>query len=303
LNKILVTGASGFIGTHLCKRLLRDGREVHGVSRTRKSTPKDPVRWWTADCTNYFAVRTLLMNLRPDIVFHLAGRVTGVRELTEVIPIFQGSFLTTVNVLTSATEAGCKRVVMAGSSEEPFRSNRVIPSSPYAAAKWSSSAYAAMFRELFHAPVIVPRVFITYGPGKQNERKVIPYTILSVLGGQRPKLSSGMRMVDWIFIDDVIEGLVKAAFTPNLEEGTFDLGSGSLTSVRKVAEEICDIIGNGIEPDFGSVPDRPMEQENVADLRAVERIFHWKPSKSIRDGLEETIDWYRSESSHLRAAR
>jgi len=297
VNTVLVTGASGFIGSHLCRRLIAEGYIVHATSRNPRYSQDDTIRWRRVDLGKYDAVCALLGTIRPQIVFHLASRVTGSRELGEVIPIFHDSLASSVNILTSSINAGCKRIVLAGSSEEPAVLDNANPCSPYAVAKWSSTAYATLFRSLFHASVVVPRIFMTYGPGQADVQKVVPYTIISMLRGERPKLSSGKRMVDWIFVDEVVEGLIKAALAPQVEQLTFDLGSGSLVSIGAVVEQIAELIGNGVKPNFGALPDRPFETERAADVRFMEMAFHWKPSKVLRDGLKETIDWYRGELS------
>jgi UDP-glucose 4-epimerase len=300
VSKILVTGASGFIGSRLCQRLLAAGHEVHGTSRIPRSSyeSKSAFQWHWLDPGNYDSVRKILGTIRPQIVFHLASRVTGSRDLSEVIPVFQANLATAVNVLVSATEECCGRVILAGSMEEPAQLDGACSCSPYAAAKWSGTAYAAMFHSLFHASVVVPRIFMTYGPGQRDLQKLIPYTIMSMLDGKVPLLSSGTRLIDWIFIDDVVEGLTKVAFADEIEDLTFDLGSGSLTSIRAVVEQIAEIIGNGVKPQFAALPDRPLERERVADVALMERTFQWKPSKALRDGLRETVDWYRREMGH-----
>jgi nucleoside-diphosphate-sugar epimerase len=248
------------------------------------------MRWWQADICDCEAARALFRNIRPQIVFHLASRVTGSRELYEVAPTFQANFASTVHVLVSAVEASCDRVVLAGSCEVPRQSDGPTLCSPYAAAKWASNGYAGMFRALFHLSVVEPRIFMTYGPGQQDTRKIVPYTILSMLRRERPKLTIGRRLVDWIYIDDVVEGLAMAAFAGEMEESTFDLGSGSLVSIRDVVKEIAEIIDNGVEPDFGAIPERPLEHERVADTTFLERVFCWKPATSLREGLRKTVN-------------
>jgi UDP-glucose 4-epimerase len=294
VNKILVTGATGFIGSHLCKRLIADGNEVWGVSRVPQlSDEESSVRWWQADLSDYDAVRDLVRKVRPEIVFHLASRVSGSRDLHEVVPMFQNNLASTVNVLLSASECGCEHIVVAGSSEEPTQPN-VSPCSPYAAAKLSSTFYSQMFSELFKVRVVVPRIFMAYGPDQKDLSKLVPYTICSMLQGERPKISSGKRLVDWIYVDDVVEGLVRVGTASNLDKVTFDLGSGSLVSVRSVVETIGEIVGNGTVPEFGALPDRPMEPERIADVSFMERRLSWKPSTLLRVGLEKTVEWYKA---------
>lgn len=293
MSTILVTGATGFIGTHVCTRLLAEGHDVHAVSRTIEPRPdaRDPVRRWQADVSDFDSMRALVRRVRPEYVFHLASRVSGSRDLSEVAPMFGSNLASSVNIMVSAAEAGCKRLVMAGSSEEPVEPGST-PCSPYAAAKVSSTAYAHLFRNVYGLQVVVPRIFMTYGPGQKDLKKIVPYTILSMLRGERPKMSSGRRLVDWIYIDDVVEGLLKAAFTPNLAQVTFDLGSGQLVSIRSLIELIVDIVDNGIQPEFGAIADRPMEPERTADTSFVETAFGWKPSTPLRTGLERTVEWY-----------
>jgi UDP-glucose 4-epimerase len=135
---------------------------------------------------------------------------------------------------------------------------------------------------------------MTYGPG-QNERKLVPHVILSLLNDQAPKLSSGNQLIDWIYIDDVIDGFLAAAEAQEVEGETIDLGSGSLISIREVVEQISALVGARIAPQFHAVPDRPGEPVRVADMHAASVKLGWQPRTSLRAGLAQTIRWYRSE--------
>ncbi len=123
----------------------------------------------------------------------------------------------------ACTEIGCHRIVLAGSLEEPdLDQGSGPPSSPYAAAKWASNAYARMFHDLYQTPVVTAKLFMVYGP-EQNPRFLIPHVISSLLEGVAPKVSSGNRSVDWIYVDDVVSGLLAMADAPDIEGGTIDL--------------------------------------------------------------------------------
>src|SRR5271165_2707533 len=231
---VLVTGGSGFIGTHLCRRLATCGAMIHAVSRQPRQSEGKNIRWWRADLGDIDAVRHVFKSIRPQIVFHLASRVVGSRELQVVLPTFQDNLASTVHLLTAATEAGCQRIVLASSSEEPQHlDDTTFPCSPYAAAKLASSLYGRMFCHLFQTPVVMPRIFMTYGPDQRDLQKLVPFVIRELLRGEAPKLSSGRRRADWIYVDDVVEGLLRAAITPGIEGCAFDLGTGGLTSVRE----------------------------------------------------------------------
>jgi nucleoside-diphosphate-sugar epimerase len=173
--------------------------------------------------------------------------------------------------------------------------NWPVPCSPYAAAKFAASAYGRMFHSLYRTPVATLRLFMVYGPGQQDVKKLVPYVTLSLLEGRAPELSSGVRRVDWIYVDDVVDGYLAAALSPAVDGCTIDLGSGELVSVRSVVERLTTIVGTpGVVPVFGAVSDRPMEQERCAVLAEARAVLGWSPRTPLDDGLRRTVDWYRA---------
>lgn len=293
-QKVLVTGASGFIGTHLCQRLHELGAEVHAVSRSQHEGDSDRLRWWQGDPAETDWVLRTVSAILPGLIFHLASRVEGSRDAAVVLPMFRGNLMSTVNLLTAARELGC-RVVLAGSMEEPVAGDlQDIPCSPYAAAKWASSGYARMFHALYQLPVITLRVFMVYGPGQQDLLKLVPYVTLSLLRGEPPRLNSGQRPVDWIYVGDVVEAFLAAGLVA-APSGTFDIGSGELVTVRGVVERLVQLVNPGIQPLFGALPDRPMEQVRVADISRSKELMDWHPATSLQSGLEKTVEWYAGQ--------
>lgn len=282
-KSILVTGASGFIGAHLCSRLISRGVRVHAVSRHPQSSGNANFLWSQADLGDLTAVREVFRSARPNIIFHLASRVVGARDVGVVLPTFYDNLASTVHLLTVAAETGCERVVLASSSEEPQEiDSSTFACSPYAAAKWASSIYGRMFYELFQLPVVMPRIFMTYGPDQKDMQKLVPFVIRQLLRGESPKLSSGRRLADWIYVDDVVEGLLRAAVSPGIEGCAFDLGSGSLLSVRAIVEQILEIVGVSAEPAFDALPDRPFEQERAANTSFLMNRLGYQPGTSLK---------------------
>jgi nucleoside-diphosphate-sugar epimerase len=292
-KKILITGASGFIGSCLCQKLIAMGAEVHGVSRTLQQKESKDLNWWQGDMAEITRVRELITTIKPGFFFHLASCVSGSRDLSLVLPTLHSNLISTVNLLTAVTEAGCNRIILIGSLEEPEPGSEVIPSSPYAAGKWSSSAYARMFYALYQTPVVNARLFMVYGPGQRDLRKLVPYVTLSLLRNDAPKVSSGIRQVDWIYVEDVVEGLVAMIQSPGIEGKTVDLGSGTLVPVRAVVEKLAGIIDAGVGPVFGAIGERPMEQVRVAQIKNTQAMIGWKPTISLEKGLENTVHWYK----------
>ncbi len=291
-RRVLVTGASGFIGGALCCRLLATGAQVHAISRQSHPHEADGVRWWSGDLATSGVADRVVSEVKPDFTFHLASLVSGSRDLSVVTSTLQSNLVSTVNLMTALAEHGCQSVVLAGSMEEPLEGNNT-PGSPYAAAKWASSGYARMFHALYALPVVTARIFMTYGPAQADRKKLIPYVTECLLRGEAPKLTSGDRLVDWVYVDDVVEGLVAAALTPEAAGQTIDLGSGRLVPIRSVVEELVQCVDSRITPEFGALPARPLEHSRVADIDASHRLTGWRPEVPLAEGLARTVAWYR----------
>jgi UDP-glucose 4-epimerase len=289
---VLVIGANGFLGKHLLARLYRENAKIHAVSRS--SQPSDSrITWWTGSAAGSVWIRELVARIKPDIIYQLASASLGGQDLRFVLPTFESDLQTTVNTLAAACEVGCSRLIMTGSLEEPMPSCKPkAPGSPYAAAKAAALLYGRMFQQLYSVPVVILRPFMTYGPG-QKEHKIIPYTIKSMLRGESPELASGTRLVDWVYVGDVIESFIAAATAPDAVGKDIDVGSGLLTSIREVVEQIQCLIPSAPNPRFGALHDRANEQVRVADLTGAEQILGWRPSTSLSQGLSSTITWYR----------
>lgn len=295
-KRFLITGASGFIGNHLCRELIKKGCEVHAVSRTERDATSVEMRWWQVDLTDGQEVENLFFRVKPDFIYHLASFVSGSRDLSYVIPMVNNNFITSVNILNAASKIGCQRLFLAGSMEEPDSGNpEVVPGSPYAAAKWASSAYGRLYHALYQVPVVILRIFMVYGPGQQDLKKLIPYVISCLLREESPMLSDGQRMVDWIFVEDVIAALVVAAQAKDIEGKTIDIGSGELISIKAIVEILVRMINAKVSPHFGALAERQLEQSRVADIVRSKSLLGWSPTISLEEGLDLTVKWYRSE--------
>lgn len=299
-RSVLITGASGFIGSHLCRRLNQLGAVIHGLSRRPQVRAAECVHWWQGDLSNIDDVRRLFSEIEPDTIFHLASHVYGSPKLEHVLPTFHGNLQSTVNLLTVATERGCRRLVLTGSLAEPVpEQGEMFPSSPYAAAKWASSAYGRMFHALYGCPVVLTRVFMVYGPAQLDLSKLIPYVTLSLLRGQAPKISSGTRKVDWIYVDDVVDGFLSVATARGIEGTTIDIGSGTLATIREVVQGLEAIVDGKVRASFGALQDRPLEPLRLANLAQTYATVGWRPVHSLEAGLRRTVEWYRQHLAEL----
>jgi len=293
----VVTGGAGFIGGRLCDLLRLCGWAVHSASR-RPEGPEGATRHWQVDFADVGATRALLEETRPDHVFHLASHVSGAPGVDLVLPTFQANLQTTVNLLTVLAETGCERFVVTGSLVEPDPGSADrIPNAPYAASKWASSDYVRMFHALYGLPGSIARVFMAYGPAQQDRAKLVPYAIESLLRGEPPAISSGRRLIDWVYVDDVVYGLARMALADDVAGRTVDLGSGTQISTVEFVERICELVGTDLRPQVGALADRPLEPVRVADVATTARVLGWAPATALDDGLTRTIDWHRAQRS------
>lgn len=301
-KRVLITGASGFIGQHLCHRLIKSGAIVHGTSRYQKINEfefKD-MFWWQGSFEDLNTARRILKKSRPDYIFHLAGDVTASNDLKHVMSTYNSLLTSTINLLSEAVDLGCEKIIITGSSTEPQNADST-PSSPYAAAKSATVSYASLFQQLYKLPVVLIRPFMGYGPF-QPKNKLIPHVILSLLKGESPKLSSGKWEVDWIYIDDLIDGIIAATIHPEIIQAPLELGSGKLTSVKEVVEKVVQLLDTDVEPEFGALPDRFSEEPRFANINHTSNLINWKPKISLEKGLKKTIQWFRENEKVLKHA-
>ena len=302
-RSVLVTGASGFIGRAVLRHLAARGSRVAALSRSEQ--PAEPgVSWHQWDGTDAARLEDVFGTHDPEVVFHLASVVHGRRDLEHVLPTLQGNLLSAVAVLTAAAKAGNCRVILAGSLEEPVSADPApVPASPYAASKWAASGYGRMFHALYGVDVAIARIFMVYGPAQPDTNKLIPYVCLSAARGEDPELMSGGRLVDWVFVDDVAEGLLALGASRVADGRHVDIGTGIQVTTGEIAERICAIAGTGVRPRVGALPDRPMEQVRVADVAATTALTGWRPRVAVDEGLERTYAWFRGQIADGAATR
>jgi UDP-glucose 4-epimerase len=150
-----------------------------------------------------------------------------------------------------------------------------------------------MFHALYQVPVIIAKIAQAYGPGQLDYTKLIPHVTRSILLGEPPKLSSGVRLADWIYVDDVVDGLIGCAQAPGIEGRTVELGSGELHSIREIVGQLADLIPSPVDPLFGALSERPLERARKADIAHSYKLIGWRPSTALGAGLTRTVEWYK----------
>ena len=286
-RRVLVTGASGFIGIHLCQALELRGAKLLRVSRSLGT-----------DVADTELVDRVVGDFKPQSIFHLASRVTGSRNATEVLPTFRDNLLSTVNLLTAAHKHGVQRMLCMGSLQEPDAIHPGPANSPYAASKQAVTAYVHMFASLYGLSVTIARPLMVYGPGQADTSKVLPYVITRLLTGQPAELSSCRHSFDWVHVSDVVNAVLAIHEAKDVDGATVDIGTGRLTSVRDVVSAAAAILDSENLLNFGVLKDRAGEPLRIADVAETFRTTGWRYGLDLTEGLRDTVAWYRQSGAH-----
>ena len=300
--RCFVTGASGFLGSHLTHLLLDEHCGVGVLVRESSDL------WRIADVATQLTilrgdlgdVESFVSPLRdyaPEALFHLAW--SGVSRSRDELSQIDVNLHGTVGLLRALKDSGCQCFVGLGSQAEYGSHNRAIheetsphPESLYGAAKLCSGILAQRLCNDFGVRFVWLRLFAAYGP-KEDPHFLIPSVIRALLGGMRPALTPGRQRMDYLFVQDAVRALWMAANRDHMN-GVFNLGSGSATTVREIAEMIRDLIDPQLELGLGDLSDDPHQARLLqADIRRLQAAG-WTPRVSFRDGLQQTIDWHRS---------
>jgi nucleoside-diphosphate-sugar epimerase len=263
--------------------------QAHLASRGHVARPSSSV----VDLTDAAACRALVAEISPEVVLHLASAVSGARAVELVVPLMHANQGIAVNLLAAvAQEAPEARVVLAGSIEENLGGVESAPTSPYTAAKLAATSYATMFALLWSLRVSVLRIGMVYGPGQADRSKLIPSVTTALLRGEDPAVGSGKRLVDWVFVEDVVDAFLCAAQVTTPPGTVVDICSGDPMTIRDTLERLAGIVGGTAAPRFGALPDRAADVAQVGDPRAATEVIGWRPTTGIDDGLRRTVDWY-----------
>jgi nucleoside-diphosphate-sugar epimerase len=292
-RRALVTGARGFIGRRLCGALAAHG--AHVVATTRgPATAADAagVEWRRCDFADADAARALVAAAAPDWVFHLGSLADGRRDRSLVLPTFHGETVAAVHVLEAVAAHGRARLLLPASIEEPAPGE--APASPYGAAKTATHLYARMYHRLYATPVVMARIYMAYGPG-QPEWKLIPSVARQVMRGEAPVIESPDRLLDWVYIDDVVEALIATMLAPGVEGSVVDVGTGRLTPVRELVQALCGLIDPALSGRYGQGTARGDAHVRHADMAATRRATGWAPRITLEEGLRSTVAALRKD--------
>lgn len=310
-SKVLVTGAAGFIGSHLVEALARDGAEVRAFVRYNSRNDygwleqleeglRDEVEIFRGDLANPEAVTNALRD--RDTVFHLGALIPIPYSYQHPREFVEANVVGTLNVLEACRRDPVRRLVHTSTSEVYGTAMRVPideehplnAQSPYAATKIGADQLALSFWRSFETPVVVARPFNTFGP-RQSARAVIPTLITQALAREDVELGSTHPTRDFLYVEDLTRGFERCAEADGVEGEVINLGSGSEISIADLAEEVFRLVGREASLSFSEDRARPPKSEVerlLADTAKAERLLDWKPEVGLEEGLRRTIEWF-----------
>ena len=239
---------------------------------------------------------------RPEIVFHLGAYTHVGKSWDRVDECIQTNIHGTVNLLQSLARNSYERFVYTSTSEVygdvavPFKEDALVdPLSPYAVSKYAGERFCRMLRRGRSWPIVVVRPFNAYGPAQSPDR-VVPEIIVKALRKERLAMTEGLQTREFNYVEDLTDGFMRAATVPGIEGEVFNIGGGEEISMRDLATTILDLMGDPITAEFGALENRPTEIWSMrSDVTKARSVLGLPPARSLREGLERTISWYRQE--------
>ncbi len=311
MKKVLVTGAGGFIGSHLVEKSLQNGCKVKALLRynsknswgwLENSKCKNSIEVVSGDIRDADIVRHAMRGV--DTVFHLAALIGIPYSYVSPEAYVETNIKGSLNVFQAAKDFGVKRIIHTSTSEiygtaefVPIHEKHPVnPQSPYAASKSAADFLSLSFFRSFDLPVVVVRPFNTYGP-RQSARAVIPTIITQILSGNKTiKLGALDPTRDLTYVEDTVDGFLCAGRSDRVEGEIINLGNNNEISIRDLAHLIAGMMDAKITIKEDSARKRPIKSEVerlVADNSKAKKILNWAPKHTLERGLEKTIAWFK----------
>ena len=308
-RRVLVTGAGGFVGANLTRRLLADGHDVTatvrpGAGEWRLDELDGQIETVALELADPDAIARLVSASRPEWVFHLGahGAYSWQRETQRILAV---NVLGTAALADACAAAGCERLVHAGSSSEygfkdhaPAEDEAVEPNSAYAVGKAAATHYLSHLATEGALDAVTLRLYSVYGAW-EDPRRLVPTLIARGLDGALPPLVDPDTARDYVAVDDVVEAFVAAARATGVPAGAvYNVGTGRQTAMREIVDVARAELDITAEPDWGTHDPRSWDATTwVADPSAAHRDLGWSARCDVAEGFRRTVQWLRSTPS------
>ena len=301
-DKILIVGGTGFIGGHLAQRCLKDTPNVsalglkEGSFGLRLLSKAEKIHIDVRDKT---LLKRTICKRDFNYIFNLGGYIDHAPYFNSGREVIETHFVGLMNLLDCIDKKALKGFLQIGSSDEygsapapQKEALREMPIAPYSFAKTALAYFIQMLYRAENFPGAVVRCFLVYGPG-QNESRFLPQIIKACLRGEDFKTSAGRQLRDFCYVEDVVEGMVKAILSPGARGKIINIASGVPVSIKDMINKVVTILGSG-KPLWGKHSYRRGENMALyADISLARKLIGWQPSTCLDEGLKKTISWYK----------
>ena len=309
-KKVLVTGATGFIGANLARRLISLGFNVNLILRAR-SNPwriKDilsKVKIYEGDLRDQKTLNKLVNKIKPQIIYHLATYGSYPSFQKDLQQMIQTNIVGTANLLNTCSKVGFDLFVNTGTSSEYGIKNAPIsetdllePNNDYGVTKATATLLCQSIAKRNNLPIATLRFFSAYGYYEEPFR-LIPTVIRACLKNERLLLSSPNSVRDFCFVEDIVDAYLTVASVKNISGEIFNVSVGKQYTVGAVVDKIIELSQAKMKPEWDKMPKHQNEPKSwVADISKAEKFFKWKPKYSLNEGLKKTITWFQ-QNLHL----
>jgi len=323
-NKILVTGASGFVGSNLVRKLLQEDYKVHILTHPSSNNWRivdilPELDNHVVDLVRGDGLKNLMEKIKPQAIFHLAAAGVFGGVFPSDKELIENNFLGTVNLINACDGINYKCFVNTGSSSEygpkprPMKETDICePINTYGVSKLAAILYGNFIAKTKGKPIVGLRLFSPFGPF-DNQQRLISSVIVKALQNKDILLSSPKGIRDFVFVEDVVGAYPKLIDLASRFKGeVFNLGSGKETSVSEIVEMVCQLTNTNSEIKWGKEPPRSWDTAHwQADVSKIKQSIGWNPRYSLLEGVEKTIKWFRNnlalytneEQKHKKYAR
>lgn len=310
-RRILITGATGFIGANLVRRMCGDAHDVHIFLRSTSQTWRiddvlERVTAHTVDLRDMLRVYEAVHAIRPQVIFHCAAAgIHGGKSDADDRGMFEANLFGTMNLIDACDEIDYECFVNTGSSSEygpkstPMKETDVCePITAYGVAKCASTLYGSFVGKTKKKPILGFRIFSPYGPYDDSKR-LIAHAVRCALEGRALELGDPKSVRDYYFIDDAVSAYLAAIPRAKGFSGeVFNIGSGHETSIGEVVKKILALTGSKSKVSWNVVPGRTFDTAHWrADIAKSSAMLGWSPTYSLEKGLEKTVAWFREHLS------